>query len=163
MRTRFRTAAFAVILVIALTALGGCGDDDSGQDQGGTATTADAAPEETADETTAPEGEVVSREEVVTCLDEAGLSPTDSGLFIIGSAGTDVEAIAVSGVAQGVLLFVFDHDAADEVEYIDEVLLTGVNYPIHDEVTSSGNVVVAYRAAPADDERTQIEACLTGA
>lgn len=147
----------ALLTVTATVAfLGGCGNgSDSGDDSSDAGEPGTTATEET----TAPELEVVTREEVVACLDEAGLDPQDSGVFIIGSESTNVEAIGLTdlGEAGQVLVYVFDEDAAGEVDYVADTAAAG-----YGEVANTGNVVVAYQFSPADEDRALIDACLPG-
>jgi hypothetical protein len=96
-------------------------------------------------------------------LDAAGLGPEDTGLFIFGSpltgdtAVTDVEALGVRMASAGrVLLFVFDEDGASWVEYVTDNAASEAA-----EVGSIGNVVIAYENVPTEDERDQVEGCVT--
>jgi hypothetical protein len=99
----------------------------------------------------------VTRQAVESCLTDAGLKPEDTGLRIIGSAGTNVEAIGVKLPEAGrTLLFVFDKDAASQVDYVRDTSAQG-----YSDVAAKGNVVVAYESAPSSQERGQIESCLT--
>lgn len=132
----------ASMLALVLAACGG---------GGGTTTEAPATDPSPAAES------IVSRVYVVACLSDSGLEPEDSGLRIIGSAGTDVEAIGVHLDEGGrALLFVFDDDASGQVDYVADNFATG-----YGDVSATGNVVVAYESSPSDAERAQIDPCLT--
>ena len=133
----------ALVVAVLLVACGGAQPERSPQRQPG-------SPSPT-------EGANVTRQAVESCLDDAGLKPEDTGVFIIGSGGTDVEALGVKlGEAGRTLLFVFDKDAASYVDYIRDNSAQG-----YSDVAAKGNVVVAYESTPSSQERGQIDSCLT--
>ncbi|HMQ25059.1 MAG TPA: hypothetical protein PKA98_03660 [Acidimicrobiales bacterium] len=144
------TRWFFLGVLLTLLAPVGCGDgDDAGEGDGQAGPT-----------TTAP-AEVVAREDVVACLDDAGLDPEDTGLFVIGSEGTDVEAVGVrldSGIVQ---VWVFDDAASAEGQvraWEDAVGVPGAQSP--EVAHTRGNVAVAYEAEPSPEGQASVESCL---
>jgi hypothetical protein len=133
----------AIVVAVLLVACGGAEPDTSTRRQaGGSSPTAEAN---------------VSRQAVEACLADAGLKPEDTGLFVIGSAGTNVEAMGVKLAQAGrTLLFVFDKDAATYVDFVQSNSAEG-----YADVSANGNVVVAFESAPSSQEREQIASCLT--
>lgn len=125
----------------------GCGGGDSGP----------SGPEAPGEQETAPEATAqVSRADLKACLADAGLGPEDSGVFIIGSAGTNVEAIGVRLEQAGrTLLYVFDdaESASSQAEFAED-------QGGYQEGTATANVAIAFEFAPSQSERDQIFACI---
>ncbi len=147
---RSRSARWFVVGVLLALPLAGCGDADEGGDGDG----------QTSATTTVP-AEIVSREDVVACLDDAGLSPEDTGLYVIGSEGTNVEAVGVrldTGIVQ---VWVFDDAASAEGQLDAWEGAVGVPGAQSPEVAHAlGNVAVAYEAEPSPEGQASVESCL---
>lgn len=143
MKTRLVVPTTALIFLLV-----GCGGGDGGPSGAETPGAEQTAPEATAQ---------VSRADPKTCLADAGLGPEDSGIFIIGSAGTNVEALGVRLEAGRTLLYVFDdvESASSQAEF-------AVDQGGYQEGTATGNVAIAFEFAPSQSERDQLDACITG-
>jgi hypothetical protein len=139
-RTGIRAGAFAALL---LAACGGSQPTSQAKESSSPTAAAAAA---------------VSRQEVNSCLDRAGLAPEDTGVFIVGSAGTDVEAIGVKLDKAGrTLIFVFNKDAASYVDYVRDNSAKG-----YADISARGNVIVAFESTPPSSERGKIDSCVAG-
>ncbi len=150
--TRFLRTFWMLLGAFLLGAMGACGDgggDEAADGTGGTT----AATAVTA---------VVTREDVFACLDDAGLAPEDTGLFIIGSESTNVEAIGVRLDAAGIVQFwVFDDVEAADAQidaWTGSVGVPGAQSPAASE--AHGNVAVGYESEPTAADRNAVAACL---
>ena len=129
----------------------GCGGGDGGERLSG-------QEPQGAQQATPETGPQVSRADLKACLADAGLGPEDSGVFIIGSAGTNVEAIGVVLDQAGrTLLYVFDdaESASSQAQFAED-------QGGYQEGTATGNVAIAFEFGPSPSERGQINACITG-
>lgn len=143
---------------LALGSVVACGGGDEGGESGGS-----GSPGTDGTEATTEVATVVSREDVFACLEDAGLAPENSGAFIVGSEGTEVEAIGVRLDAGIVQVWVFDDADSASAQVEAWAAATGPGAVTPAASTALGNVALAYESEPTPAERAPIEACLPAA